>query len=362
VTPPLAGAPLVPALPRGVSIVIPSRNGRGLLARLLPTLMPELAACASEVIVIDNGSDDGTAEWLATDHPAIRVIANENPLSFARAANAGIAAARFDHTLLLNNDMIVEPGFIRPLLDAFHQVPDLFCATAQIFFPPGERRQETGKAVMPAERALADFPITCIDPIPGENLSPVLYGSGGCSLYNTAKLRALDGFDEIYEPAYVEDLDLGVRGWQRGWASVFVSPARVVHHHRATTARYHSERELSRLVELNYLRFLARTIRDAGLFRRLWKRAVLRLNTRVVLNDDHSALEALADAPSAASVDWPHSRRGAHPRAGQWRHRRFSRSRTVCVPGRPERQSLPAVPALPRRCGAHVQPYAPSRG
>ena len=74
------------------------------------------------------------------------------------------------------------------------------------------------------------------------------------------KLRALGGMKEIYEPAYVEDLDLGYRGWQRGWPTVFVSAARVLHRHRATTSKYYSSEQLQAMVEVNYLRFLASTV------------------------------------------------------------------------------------------------------
>ena len=56
-----------------------------------------------------------------------------------------------------------------------------------------------------------------------------MYGSGGCSLFDTRKLRQLGGLLETYEPAYVEDLDLGFRGWQRGWPTVFAAGARVEH-------------------------------------------------------------------------------------------------------------------------------------
>ena len=92
------------------------------------------------------------------------------PLSFARAANRGIRRARYSHVCLLNNDMILEPGFFAPLRAAFESVPDLFCATAQILFPPGVRREETGKAVM-AQSSPADFPVRCDPPLPGEDLS-----------------------------------------------------------------------------------------------------------------------------------------------------------------------------------------------
>ena len=86
------------------------------------------------------------------------------------------------------------------------------------------RREETGKAVMRYDSAV-DFPVRCDEPLPGEDLTYVLYGSGGCSLYDAAMLRQLGGMDEAYAPVYVEDLDIGYRGWQRGWPSVYVAGA-----------------------------------------------------------------------------------------------------------------------------------------
>ena len=85
------------------------------------------------------------------------------------------------------------------------------------------------------------------------------------------------GVQEIFEPAYCEDLDLGYRGWARGWPSVFVSGARVEHRHRATTSRYYTEAQLDAILEQNYLRFVARAVSDPAVFRRLWRQALLRL-------------------------------------------------------------------------------------
>ena len=262
-------APLTvgPSLPEGITVVIPSRNGQELLAKLLPLVS------ADQVIVVDNGSDEAWAP------PAgVELLVSKKPLSFAAAVNRGIRAARYSHVCLLNNDMVIEPGFLPALRAAFDQVPELFCATAQIFFPEGQRRQETGKAAMHADAGPLDFPLTCFEPLPGEDMTWVLYGSGGCSLYATVKLLALGGLDESYRPAYVEDLDLGYRGWLAGWPSVYVSGARVVHHHRSTTSRYFDESALRRMVELNYLRFLARAIHSREEFSRRWLRAVKRLN------------------------------------------------------------------------------------
>ncbi|MBI3471938.1 MAG: glycosyltransferase [Candidatus Solibacter usitatus] len=267
--------PLLDPVPRppGISVVIPSRNGRHLLEPLLPAVLRDLEGIASEVIVVDNGSDDGTAGALPA---GVRVESSPAPLSFARAVNRGIAASRYSRVCLLNNDMAIEPGFFLALLGAFAEVPGLFCATAQIFLPAGARREETGKAVM-ARLGETDFPIRCELPIDGEDLSYVLYGSGGCSLYDASKLRALGGVGEVYEPAYCEDLDLGYRAWQRGWPSVFVAGARVEHRHRATTSRYYSREQLDAILEINYLRFLCRAVASRGLFLRLWREAVERL-------------------------------------------------------------------------------------
>jgi GT2 family glycosyltransferase/glycosyltransferase involved in cell wall biosynthesis len=277
----------------GVTVVVPSRDGRELLASMLPPLLPQLPS--GQIIVVDNGSSDGTVEWLARDYPAVRAIHTEAPLSFARAVNAGIVEARFDRTLLLNNDMVVEPGFLAALESAFAKVPDLYCATAQIFFPPGVRREETGKAVWRRENPL-DFPVRCDDPHPGEDLTWVLYGSGGCSLFDTAKLRQMGGVSEVYEPAYVEDMDFGYRAWKRGWPSVFVAGARVEHRHRATTSRFFTPRQLDFFVERNYLRFLIHAIGDPALFRALWSDAVRRLQL-LAMNGSDPAADTLREIP-----------------------------------------------------------------
>lgn len=294
----------------GVSVVIPSRNGRDLLDRLLPGLLAQLAARSAEVIVVDNGSSDGTAAYLGQTFPQVRVLASPEPLSFSQAVNRGVRAARFDRLLMLNNDMVLVDEFFPPLLEAFEQVPDLFCATAQILFPPGVRREETGKAVMPVERDPADFPLTCEVPLEGETLTPVLYGSGGCSLFDTHKLALLGGLDEIYSPAYVEDLDLGVRGWQQGWPSVFVAGAQVEHRHRATTSRYYSPAELERVLEVNYLKFAARVFTEPATFASIWRRAVQRLNLRAARQEpDAAAVYALSQVGRAHS--WTRARESA---------------------------------------------------
>jgi GT2 family glycosyltransferase/glycosyltransferase involved in cell wall biosynthesis len=299
------------AAPPGISVVIPSRNGRELLAAQMEGIVRDLAAFPSEIIVVDNGSEDGTEEWLRSrDGQHVLIEVSREPLSFARAVNRGIARARYSHICLLNNDMRIEPGFFAALSEAFHRVPDLFCASAQILFPAGVRREETGKTVM-ARQGPLDFPIRCDQPFAAEDHTYVLYGSGGCSLYDASKLRALGGVDEAYRPAYVEDLDLGYRGWRRGWPTVYVSGAVVEHRRRATTSRYFTEDELERILEVNYLKFLARSVGDAALFRRLWAQAILRLRELAGRPAARAALRAAPALALAGAVRQPPAPPGA---------------------------------------------------
>jgi GT2 family glycosyltransferase/glycosyltransferase involved in cell wall biosynthesis len=278
---------------RGISVVIPSRDGAELLAEMLPRIVSQIVE--GEIIVVDNGSSDQTRGWLAYTYPAIRVISHETSLSFAAAVNLGICEARYDRILLLNNDMSVAPGFVDALHDAFDRVSDLFCSTAQILFPAGVRREETGKAVWRRINDL-DFPVRCDDPIDGEDLTWVLYGSGGCSLFDTAKLIAIGGVSEIYEPAYVEDMDFGFRAWKRGWPSVYCANALVEHRHRSTTSRFYSERQIDFFVERNYLRFVANLIADSSLFESLWLQSIRRLQLQAMQGRE-AALDALRDIP-----------------------------------------------------------------
>jgi GT2 family glycosyltransferase len=228
-------------------------------------------------VVVDNGSSDGTMEFLSRHYAAVLADDSPEPLSFSRAANRGIERARFSHVCLLNNDMLVEEGFLEALRKPFDDVPDLFSSSAQIFFPEGQRRQETGKTVLLQKRPVLDLPLRCDIPLEGEDQSWVLYGSGGCTLYDARKLAALGNFDTTYEPAYVEDLDVGVRGWLAGWPSVYAAQARVLHKHRTTTSRYYTSEELDYALESNYALFLERAIPDRRLFGELWRENTLRL-------------------------------------------------------------------------------------
>ncbi|MEO2167791.1 MAG: glycosyltransferase, partial [bacterium] len=135
-----------------VSIVIPTWNGRELLEMSLPPLAEALRNHGhpeNEVIVVDNASDDDTIAYLDSlrdEMPWLRCLRLERNEGFAGATNRGTYEARNPALLLLNNDMVVEPDFLQPLLDAFGEEPDLFGVSCQIdFIDPNKPRWETGK-------------------------------------------------------------------------------------------------------------------------------------------------------------------------------------------------------------------------
>src|SRR5262245_53628104 len=104
------------------TIVIPTYNGRDLLARCLASIdrhRPDPARIPTEVIVVDNGSSDGTSEWLARVHPSVRVVRLEPNREFCGAANAGLAAARGAFVQLLNDATEVNAGWVEAGLAPF---------------------------------------------------------------------------------------------------------------------------------------------------------------------------------------------------------------------------------------------------
>ena len=112
---------------------------------ICPSVIAAAQHCPrSEVIVVDNGSTDGSAELVLERFPQVRLIALEENLGFGGGSNAGFEHARNDMVVLLNSDMRVERDFLQPLLDGFTD-ENVFAVSCQIFFSdPGKLREETG--------------------------------------------------------------------------------------------------------------------------------------------------------------------------------------------------------------------------
>ncbi len=246
------------------SIVILNWNGRDLLGKGLPSVLEAVREDGRnhEVIVVDNGSTDGSVEYLASEFPQVRVVVLRQNLGFGEGNNAGVRAARHDIVVLLNNDMIVERGFLRPLLDGFG--PRTFAVSSQIYLRDrAARREETGMTAAVFRRGMIDYSHGPLDAkVLTRSYYPAFWAGGGSSAFHRSRFLALGGFHPVYSPAYVEDTDLSYRAWKRGWEILFAPASVVYHEHRATTSRRFPPPALRALVQRNQLLFIWLNMRD----------------------------------------------------------------------------------------------------
>ncbi|NIM06135.1 MAG: glycosyltransferase, partial [Armatimonadetes bacterium] len=120
------------------TVIIPTYNGRALLERCLSALLSsiEKAGGNHKVLVVDDASTDGTAEYLAQTFPSVEVLSLQRS-GFGRAVNSGVMQAKSDAVVLLNNDVVVEPDFLKALLEPL-QEPDVFAVGAKFLSGEGK--------------------------------------------------------------------------------------------------------------------------------------------------------------------------------------------------------------------------------
>jgi len=243
------------------TVVIPNWNGRDLLERYLPSVIAALSHNpANEIIVVDNGSTDGSSEFVRQAFPNVNLLALDQNRGFGGGSNAGFRAARNDIVVLLNNDMQVSPDFLPPLLEGFRD-PRVFAVSCQIFFrDPAKLREETGLT----QGWWQDGALKVrhrIDPGIDDSF-PCFYGGGGSCAFDRRKFLELGGFDELLAPFYLEDTDLGYMAWKRGWQVLYQPRSIVYHEHRGTIGKRFSEAQIQAVLKKNYLLFCWKNIHD----------------------------------------------------------------------------------------------------
>ena len=205
-------------------VVVPTWNGRGLLERCLPTLVEQPGV--ARLVVVDNGSTDGTAEILAERFPSVEAVALAENRGFARAVNAGIAAGSAEHVVLVNNDVECDPGFVAALSGAVARDPGAGMAAGVLLTPGRKRVDSYGVEV---DRTLAAFPRFAGAPWPAAlHERGLALPSGGAAAYRREALAAAGGFDEALF-AYMEDVDLGLRLAAAGWRCAGAAEACGIH-------------------------------------------------------------------------------------------------------------------------------------
>lgn len=213
------------------SVIVPNWNGARHLAVCLDSLRRQDWG-PFETIVVDNGSTDDSAAVLA-DHPEVAVVALPANLGFAGAVNAGIAAARADVLVLLNNDTEAEPAWLGALVAGLLAAPGAGMATAKVrLFDRRDTLHTTGDTVDRAGHA-GNRGVWEVDRGQYDGARWVFGASGAAAAYRRALFDDVGVFEAAFG-SYYEDVDLAWRARLRGWRCVFV-PAAVVYHKLSAT-------------------------------------------------------------------------------------------------------------------------------
>jgi GT2 family glycosyltransferase len=250
------------------TIIIVNWDGKHLLAECLPSVL-DAVQCAGgqhEILVVDNGSTDGSVEYIRLNFPTVRVLSLDRNYGFAGGNNRGVAEVQTDIVVLLNNDMIVDPGFLQPLLAGFSG-PSVFAVTSQIFFADASRhRAETGKTRARFERGFFYFWHGEInsDEEARETI-PVFWAGGGSCAIDRSKYLTIGGFDLLYNPFYFEDTDLSYQAWKRGWKCLLAPASRVVHKHRSTSKAKFGDRFVDNTTRKNQYLFIWKNVTDLSM-------------------------------------------------------------------------------------------------
>jgi GT2 family glycosyltransferase len=287
----------------GVSIVIPTWNGRHLLQQFLPSVIAaadyfrEAAHEPVEIIVVDDGSTDGTAGWLRATHPEIIVLKKEENEGFAPSCNLGFAHAKHPIIFLLNNDVAVEKDVLTHLVRHFSD-SSVFAVCCKDIEPHTGTTATAGKYgefkqgfwrvyrnydvvsgqwsvvssqpdlrpqtsdLRPQSPTTSDQQCATNDQAVANDQRPTtndivafpsILASGGFSAFDAEKLKQLGGFNPLLAPFYWEDADLSLRAWKRGWRILY-EPRAIVYHATSSTIGPHFERhEIDFIAQRNRL-------------------------------------------------------------------------------------------------------------
>ncbi|MFZ5917797.1 MAG: glycosyltransferase family 2 protein [Chloroflexota bacterium] len=223
-------------MPKLVCVIIPTWNGRAFLAYCLPAVAAQLGAEA-ELVVVDNGSQDGTADWLAQHFPRVRLLRNPTNLGFAVAVNQGIRATASEFVVLLNDDTVVDDGWLAALIQAAGSDPDVgMCACHILRADAPHLFDSAGIEVDWAGVAWNRWAGDPAETHPGLEPEAVFGACGAAALYRRAMLDQIGLFDEDFF-AYYEDVDLAWRARRAGWRCLYVPRARLLHAHSGTGRR-----------------------------------------------------------------------------------------------------------------------------
>lgn len=279
-----------------VSIVIPSWNGLELLKRFLPTVIEATVQystqfdAATEIVVVDDGSVDQSADWLRSQGFAerpepesepdsktisrmtlthdqtrlttLKLIRNETNRGFGDACNRGFQCAKYPLVFLLNNDVEVDVNSIAPLVENFAD-SSVFAAHCRVFELSTGQECGTGKVgsfsrgFIRVHESYVPRGVRIVGQVdhgmPGVK-GPLysLFAGGGSAMFDRTKFLEIGGFEPLLSPFYWEDVELSYRAWKRGYVVLF-EPRSVTRHRVSSTIGKLDQRAVREIDQRNRL-------------------------------------------------------------------------------------------------------------
>jgi len=218
-----------------VDIIIVNYNGIGYIEACLDSLF-RTDYPSFTVIMVDNGSSDGSVELVRTKYPGVRLILNGANLGFGRANTAGIEAGKAEFRALLNNDTIVDKGWLSPLVDAMLADKSVASACSKLLFMNNRRIVNGVGGGMNFLGYGFDIGIYERDDGSLDGTSEVFFPCAAACLLRRSAFDDVGGFDRKFF-MYHEDVDLGWRFWLRGYRVKCVSVSVVYHAFGGTSLR-----------------------------------------------------------------------------------------------------------------------------
>lgn len=279
------------------SIVIVSLNGRQRLAMPLDALR-RCDPAPHEVIVVDNGSNDGTSRFVRETYPEAMLVRAPRNLGFAGGNNLGIMNASGDVVILLNDDTEPDADWLAPLAAGFDSDPHLGIAGTRLLYPGRERIQHLGCRIEANGLTKhVDYGVSVKDQTLHEP-ADMDYVTGAALAIRRETIASIGLLDDGFWPIYFEEVDWCVRARRRGWA-VRVFPASTVIHHESQTTEKLSRRFLT-MYTRNRWRFVLKNHRGAALLR------AVRAEARWIAgNVPWDLLWPLAQGYAWAAIQWP---------------------------------------------------------
>ena len=211
---------------REVSVVIPNYNGIEYIKTCLDALQRQTYGKVP-IVLVDNGSTDGSRELVETSYPQVKVIVFPENTGFCHAVNVGILETNSPYVILLNNDTEVAPDFVEKLLSGIKKRKKAFsCAAKMIQFRNRTLLDDAGNYYNAFGWAFArgkGKPVTLY-----EKPEKIFASCAGAAIYRRAVLDKIGLFDEEHF-AYLEDIDIGYRARIYGYQNWYLPDAKVYH-------------------------------------------------------------------------------------------------------------------------------------